>query len=86
MLDVPNTGMETELKPMKTLTGVVENGIVKLPPKTRVRDGSRVVLTILGRKVKYREPLQTPQMDAEDIAFVRACRRSINEAMRAEER
>jgi hypothetical protein len=70
---------------MRTFTGIVENGVVKLPPKARVRDGSRVVLTILGRKAKHREPLQTPQMDAEDLAFVRACRRHLNKLMRDEE-
>ena len=70
---------------MKTIRGVVESGVVKLPPNAHVRDGSKVILTILGRKPKCREPLQTPEMDAEDLAFVQACRRSINEAMRAEQ-
>ena len=70
---------------MKTITGVVENGVVKLPPKARVRDGSKVIMMVMDKKRRRSMPPLDPKLDEEDAQFVRACRRSINEAMRAEE-
>lgn len=71
---------------MKTMAGVVENGIIRLPSKARVRNGSRVVMMILGRKRRKHVAPPDPRIEAEDAQFVQACRRSISEAMRIEER
>ncbi|MBM4034926.1 MAG: hypothetical protein FJ291_24550 [Planctomycetes bacterium] len=70
---------------MRTLTGIVENGTVRLPPNTRVRDGARALVVILGRKRRQPLPTLDPRIEAEDAEFVEACRGSIVEAMRAEE-
>ena len=69
---------------MRTLSGFVENGSVKLPPNARVRDGSRVLMVVLGRKGRERTPPRDARIEAEDAEFVKACRRSIGEAIRAE--
>jgi hypothetical protein len=70
---------------MMTLTGYVEHGAVKLPPTARVRDGSKVLLVVLGRKDTEPMPPLDPRVEAEDAEFVQACRRSISQATRAEE-
>ncbi len=70
---------------MRTLTGIVENGTVRLPASAQVRDGSRVLMVILGRKGRQPMPALDPRIEAEDAEFAKACRRSIVEAMRTEE-
>jgi len=70
---------------MRALTGIVESGVVKLPPKARVRDGSKVVMMVVGRKGRAGAIRRSRGAEAEDARLVQACRRSINEAMRAEE-
>lgn len=71
---------------MKALTGIVENGVVRPSPPARLREGAKVVMVVLGgKKGRLAEPPDS-RIEAEDAAFAHACRRSINEAMDAEER
>ena len=70
---------------MRTLTGFVENGTVRLPPDARVRDGSRVLMVVLGRKGSQVASPRDSRVAAEDAVFVNTCRRSIGEATRTEE-
>jgi len=70
---------------MKTFAGVVENGVVKLPPNARLRDGSRVILMVVGRTEEGPAPARDAGIEAEDAPLAEACRGNINEAVRDEE-
>lgn len=59
---------------MVTVTGTVQNGIIKLPETMRVSNGSRVIITILGAMKKNGDHFFPPSIEMEDLAFVRACR------------
>ena len=71
---------------MKTFTGTVKNGAVRLPPQAQVRDGSKVVMAVLSEGTRETENPLVAELEAEDVAFVRACRGRIAGHMRAEER
>jgi len=70
---------------LKTFRGIVKDGIVKLPPEARLRNGTKVIVAVWRTRRKPEEWSPSPEIEAEDAAFVKACRPSINEAMRAEE-
>ena len=70
---------------MKTFTGTVENGAVKLPARSGVRDGSRVVLAVIGEGQPGPVDEVAAELEAEDVEFVRACRGRIVSHMRDEE-
>ncbi|MBM4036640.1 MAG: hypothetical protein FJ291_33305 [Planctomycetes bacterium] len=71
---------------MKALTGIVENGLVRPSPPARLRNGEKVVMVVVGRRKGRPSAPRDSRIEAEDAAFAKACRRSIKEAMRAEER
>ena len=72
---------------MKTFTATVENGTVTLPPDARVEDGAKVVVTVLDPKRDGPElPPYPPELEAEDAAFVQACRGRLARHLRDEER
>ncbi|MBM4030277.1 MAG: hypothetical protein FJ291_00650 [Planctomycetes bacterium] len=58
---------------MKTFCGTVENGAVRLPRTAHVRDGTKVVVTVLPL-VRERKPLAgyRPEWEEEDARFVQA--------------
>jgi len=70
---------------MRTFTGTVEGGVIRLPPQARVRDGSKVVMAIVDEETTGPADPPSVELEAEDLAFVRACRGRITEHMRAEE-
>ena len=70
---------------MKTYTATVENGVVRLPSGTPVRDGAKVVLAVLGDSPQDLDPQTLSDLEAEDLAFVRACRGRLARHMQAED-
>ena len=71
---------------MRAFTATVQNGIVKLPPDANVEDGARVVVTVLDREPRGCElPPYPPELEAEDVAFVQACRGRLATHLRDEE-
>ncbi|MBM4031042.1 MAG: hypothetical protein FJ291_04570 [Planctomycetes bacterium] len=60
---------------MRTFAGTVENGTVRLPADAHLRDGTRVVVTVMPRARKHRTLAgYAPELEAEDARFVQACR------------
>jgi hypothetical protein len=60
---------------MRTFAGRVENGAVRLPEGAHVRDGTRVVVTVLPHARKQGTLAgYPPELEAEDARFAQACR------------
>ena len=70
---------------MKTFTATVRNGVVRIPKDARVREGARVVLAVVGDSGGDGPSPPPPEIEAEDVEFVRACRGRLAAQMRAEE-
>ena len=72
---------------MKTFTATVENGSVRLPRGAGVEDGAKVVVTVLDTKHESSDlPPYPSELEAEDAAFVEACRGRLAQHLRDEER
>jgi len=67
-------GELTEKDTMKVFTGTVKGGLVKLPSRARLRDGSRVVMAVLPDAEAAPDDARVAELEAEDVEFVRACR------------
>jgi hypothetical protein len=70
---------------MRAFTGTVRDGVIRLPPQARVHDGSKVVMAIVNEETTGPADPLSSELEAEDLAFVRACRGRIARHMRAEE-
>jgi hypothetical protein len=71
---------------MKTFTAIVQNGAVKLPPAAQITDGARVLVTVLDEAPRDSDlPPYPPDLEAEDVAFVQACRGRLARHLRDEE-
>ena len=71
---------------MRTFTGTVHNGTVKLPPGANVAEGARVVVAVLDAGPRGSElPSYPPELEAEDAAFVQACRGRLAPHLRDED-
>jgi len=62
-----------EQSAMKVFTATVKGGAVKLPPRARLRDGSRVVMAVLPDGEAAPDQARVAELEAEDVEFVRAC-------------
>lgn len=69
---------------MRTIRGIVEGGVVKLPPGARLAEGAQVVVTMIEPITG--ELVLPPELEDEDVAFARACRGRLNQDLRAESR
>lgn len=69
---------------MKTLRGTVEGGVIKLPPDSQLQEGTQVVVAVIG-PLAADKLLPTPEIETEDVAFIRSRRPSLNRILRAEE-
>jgi hypothetical protein len=68
---------------MRTFAGTVEHGAVRLPAEAHVRDGTRVVVTVLPRARRHRTLAgYPPELEAEDARFVQACRGRLAQELR----
>jgi hypothetical protein len=68
---------------MRSFAGTVENGAVRLPSDAHVRDGTRVVVTVMARARKRRTLADyPPELEAEDARFVLACRGRLAQHLR----
>ncbi len=70
---------------MKTFTATVRNGLVRIPKDARIREWARVLLTVVGDAAEGEPSPPPPEIEAEDVEFVRACRGRLAAQMRAEE-
>ena len=70
---------------MRTFTGTVRDGVIRLPAGARVRDGSKVVLAVLDEGASSVAEQDTTHLEDEDVEFVRACRGRLARHMRAED-
>jgi hypothetical protein len=71
---------------MKTFRGKVENGMVKIPPAAHVDEGARVFVAVLDDAPDDSDlPPYPPDLEAEDVAFVQACRGRLAKQLRDEE-
>jgi len=60
---------------MKTFRAKVEKGVVKVPPDAHVDEGARVFVAVLDDAPADSDlPPYPADLDAEDVAFVQACR------------
>ena len=67
---------------MKTIRGIVEGGVVKLPPGAQLAEGAQVVVTVIE---PITSELMLPlELEDEDVAFARACRGRLNQELRSE--
>ncbi len=57
---------------MVFVEGIVKDGLVKLPNAIRLADGSRVLLTLIDPKPGSKTDLLPEEIEAEDVAFIRA--------------
>ena len=71
---------------MTRFTGVVEDDVVKLPPGTHLQDGTRVEIRVVERRPEEPLPPLPPELEAEELEFVRACRRRLNRYLRDEDK
>jgi hypothetical protein len=75
-----------ETVPMRTFTATVQNGSVKLPADAKVQDGARVLVAVLDGEPRGPDlPPYPPDLEAEDVAFVQACRGRLASHLRDEE-
>jgi hypothetical protein len=78
--------MLTERVQMRTFSGIVENGTVRLPGNAHVRDGTRVVVTVMpGARAGRAAAAYPAELEAEDARFVQACRGRLANQLRAED-
>lgn len=70
---------------MRTFTGTVRDGVVRLPRRARVQDGSRVVLAVLGEEPAELDEQQMAELEKEDVEFMRACRGRLAKYLRDED-
>ena len=70
---------------MRTLQGVVKGGAVELPPGVEIMEGTRVIIAILRSPVAEEYAALPPEMEDEDVQFVRACRGRLARELRAQE-
>ncbi len=70
---------------MKTFTGTVRDGVVRLPRRARVQDGSRVVLAVLSEEPAELDEQQMAELEKEDVEFMRACRGRLAKCLRDED-
>lgn len=70
---------------MTKFTGVVEDGVVRLPPGARLKNGTRVEIQVVKKHSEEPLPPLPPELEAEEAAFVRACRRRLNRYLRDED-
>lgn len=68
-----------------TFKGIVKDGVVRLAPGAKLRNGTEVIVAVWRRPRKLEKWSVPPEIEAEDAEFVRICRPSINKAMRADE-
>ncbi len=79
-------GMPKEQGRMRTFTGKVENGSVRLPRSARLRDGTRVIVAVMPGVRRGRTlAVYPPELEAEDARFVQACRGRLVRQLREEE-
>ncbi len=68
---------------MRTFAGTVENGAVRLPADAHLRDGTRVVVSVMPQARRRRTLAgYPPELEAEDARFVQACRGRLAQALR----
>jgi len=70
---------------MKTIAGTAQGGVIRLPPGTHVRNGERVFMAIAERRSEQPLPPLPPELEEEELQFVRACRRRLNRYLRDED-
>jgi hypothetical protein len=71
---------------MKTVRGKVEGGMIKLPPNTQLAEGAQVIVAIVSPPTSPPDSfLPPPDIQAEDLAFVMACRDQLNRRLQDEE-
>ena len=73
-------------KQVKILSGTVEKGAIKLPPGANVPDGTRVLVAVrCSQPSDSKIPPYPPDLEAEDVAFVQACRGRLARQLRNED-
>ncbi|HUT37646.1 MAG TPA: hypothetical protein VNE39_29465 [Planctomycetota bacterium] len=70
---------------MVTVVATVRNGVVKVPRRARIRDGSKVVMAVVRDGRTAKEVVYPPEIEAEDVEFARACRARLAKQLRDEE-
>ena len=71
---------------MKLYTGTVEGGAVRLPAQAGVREGAKVILAVVGDGDGDLDDAAHDAIEADEVAFVRACRGRLAGYLRDEER
>jgi hypothetical protein len=71
---------------MKTFVGIVQDGVIKLPPGVRLPNGTKVGMMVLGEPRESMQLPPNPEVEAEDLRFVKACRPHLNRILRDEEK
>jgi hypothetical protein len=59
---------------MVTVVATVRNGVVRVPRRAHIRDGSKVVMAVVRDGPTAKQVVYPPEIEAEDVAFARACR------------
>lgn len=66
---------------MVFVEGIVKDGLVKLPNTIKLADGSRVLITLIDPKQASKTGLLPEEIEAEDVAFIRASRRRFSKQL-----
>lgn len=68
---------------MRAWKGKVQNGAVRLSPQTRLPEGQEVMIVPIRRP--RRGSALPPEIEREDLEFVRACRGRLGRLLKAED-
>jgi hypothetical protein len=68
-----------------TVVATVRNGVVKVPRRARIRDGSRVVMAVVRDGKAAKQVVYPPEIEAEDVEFARACRARLAKQLQDED-
>jgi len=70
---------------MKTVQGIVEGGVVRLPPDATIAEGAKVIVAIVEPGLPEGIPSLSSELEEEDVQFVRACRGRLARELREED-
>ncbi len=59
---------------MVYIQSTVNEGVIKLPDKIKITDGSRVIVTVFNPGETSDSKNYSEKFESEDVEFIRACR------------